>query len=275
MSKLLTVEWFKNPKHLSEIYQQTGMIFAFVTSPKLGTKVCHEWVKCRDFLHDAVRSQVTGKSCGIYGFSFDPAQNPNLDMKKMRMLVSKHDLADKTIEDFKNKMKAALVLINHYEKQAKISLSKMQEVNPSGSNKKVIYLFTGSGIWMTSPFLVSMYTFLIRLGDKELKFTTSSELLKEFSDLQEKAKTGKISDNDANYLCASGNKMHFIIKNRNILFPKKDGLHDIFFAGYDINSFHNGCGIRSLSLSQTPDKSLNTRIKEYTEKELAQNDKGK
>jgi hypothetical protein len=268
MSELLTVKWFENPKSLNEIYQQTGMVFSFVTSSKQGSQMCHEWVKCRDFLHDAVRSQITKERSCIYNFSFDPAKNPNIDMKKMRMLVSKLSLPDGDIESFKNKMKAALVLINHYEKYANIALTKMEEVNASGSGKKVVYLFTGSGIWMTSPFLVSMYTFLIRLGDKELKFKNKSDLVSGLKDLGEKHALGKISDNDASYVRSSGNKMHIFLKNRSLLFPKKEGVHDVFLAKHDINSFHNNCGINSLSNFWTPDKDLNARAKSMVEKEL-------
>ena len=268
MSELLTVKWFENPKSLNEIYQQTGMVFSFVTSSKQGSQMCHEWVRCRDFLHDAVRSQITNTRCSIYNFTFDPGKNPNLDMKKMRMLVSKLGLVDKDVESFKNKMKAALVLVNHYEKHANITLTKMEEVNTSGSDKKAVYLFTGSGIWMTSPFLVSMYTFLIRLGDKEIKFKNKNDLISSLKDLGEKYALGKICDNDAGYIRSSGNKMHIFLKNRSSLFPKKDGVHDIFLAKHDINSFHNNCGINSLSNFYSPDKELNARAKTLVEKEL-------
>jgi len=261
-SKLVEVEWFKNPKSLSEIYQQTGMIFTFVTTPKDGNKMCHEWAKCRDFLHDAVRAQLTGNGCSIYGFTFDPKKNPNIDTKKMRMLVSKHGLKKDEVPAFRDKMVSALALINHFEKQAKISLTKLQEVDAKGSSKGAVFLFTGPRMWMSSPFLVSMYTFLLRLGDKELKFKNAGELKKELKALHERSKTGKINDNDASYLGASWNKMHDIVKHRVKLFPKSKGVHDIYWKEFNISSFHNNAGIRSLALGSTPDKELNQRVKE-------------
>ena len=261
-SKLVEVEWFKHPKSLSEIYQQTGMIFTFVTEPKGGHKACHEWAKCRDFLHDAVRSQLTGNSCSIFGFQFDPKTNPHIDTRKMRMLVSKHGLKKDEIPAFRDKMVSALALINHFEKMAKISLTNLQEVNAKGSSKGAVFLFTGPRMWMSSPFLVSMYTFLLRLGDKELKFKNAGELKKELKALHEKSKKGRLQDNDASYLGASWNKMHEIIKNRAKLFPKKNGVHDIYWKTFSISSFHNNAGIRSLALGSTPDVDLNKRVKE-------------
>ncbi len=264
MPKQNTVEWFKAPKSLNEIYQQTGMLFAFLTSPEKGSKVCHEWVKCRDFLHDAVRAQITGTPCGIYGFTFNPATNPNIDLKKMRMLITKDGLKDGDIEGFGKKIQAGLALVNHFEKHAKVSLSKVEEIDVTGSNKKVIYLFTGPQMWMSSPFLISMYTFLLRLGDKEIVFENEVDLKNKLKDLNDKYKNGKLSDNDANYLGGSWDKLHLFVKNRIKLFPKKDGVHDIFHGSYNINSFHNNGGIWSLATYQTPDTALNDRVKELT-----------
>ncbi len=264
MPKQTTVEWFKAPKSLNEIYQQTGMLFAFVSSPEKGSKVCHEWVKCRDFLHDAVRAQITNTPCAIYGFTFNSSTNPNIDLKKMRMLISKDGLKEDNVAGFKKKMEAGLALVNHFESHAKVSLSKLEEVDPKGSNKKEVYSFVGPQMWMTSPFLISMYTFLIRLGDKEIVFKDGDELVQKFKGLNDEHKGGKIQDNDANYLGKSWDKMHLIIKNRTKLFPKKAGVHDIFHGPYNINSFHNGGGIWSLSSCQTPDSDLNNRIMELT-----------
>jgi hypothetical protein len=264
LPKQITVEWFKAPKSLSEIYQQTGMLFAFISSPGKGSKVCHEWVKCRDFLHDAMRSQITNTSCAIYGFTFNPTTNPIIDLKKTRMLISKDGLKEEGVAGFKKKMQSGLVLVNHFERYAKVSLSKLEEVDPEGSNKKLVYMFTGPQMWMTSPFLISMYTFLIRLGDKEFEFETVVELQERFKDLHEKYKTGNLLDNDANYIGKSWDKLHLFIKNRTKLFPKKNGVHDIFHGKYNINSFHNGGGIWSLSSAITPDNALNERVKELT-----------
>jgi len=256
-----TVEWFKNPNLLSEIFQQTGMLFAFVSAPETGSKVCHEWVKCRDFLHDAVRSQITGKGCGIYGFSFNPAKNPPIDLKKTRMLVTKDALREEYIPEFTKKMEAGLRLLNHFEKHAKVSLSKMHEIDPTGSGKKAIYSFVSPRMWVSSPFLVSMYTFLIRLGDKEIEFKDKTDLKEKLKALSDDNKSGKISDNDAGYVGKSWDKLHLFIQNRAKLFPKKDGFHDIFFENYGINNFHNSAGILSLANMATPDKSLNERVK--------------
>jgi len=269
-TKVLT---FKNPKSLAEIYQITGIHFAFCAPPKskTGLAQCHEWAKCRDFLPDAARAMLTKGSCSIYSFTFKYGKNPDIDMKKMRMLVTKLGMTSKKdVDDFRDKMEHALILVNHYEKMAKISLTKMEEVEHEKLNGKLdsVYLFTSSGIWMKSPFFISMYTFLLRLGDKKLKFKTNAELKKELKKLNDDFKAGKYrdssgrTDNDANYIGNSWDKLDLIMKHRSTLFPEKKGFHDIYFADYPIDQFHNNTGVVALVQARTPDSDLNKRTKE-------------
>lgn len=264
--KLVVIKWFNRETPLSEIYQKTGIIFAFVNN---NSEMCHAWVKCRDFLHDAVKCQLTNTGCNIYGFSFAPDKNPNIDTKKMRMLVSKHNIGkeEKSKEEFKKKMVAALKLVNHFEKYAKVSLTKLQEVDAKGSNKDAVYLFTGPAMWLYSPFLVSMYTFLIRLGDKEITFDNAIDLKHKLKAVSESS-VGH--DNDISYLKTLWNKLHWVIKNRNVLFlpDKEKGFHDIYFSKVagNISLFHNNCGILSLGSRNTPEQTLNKKVEELFKK---------
>jgi len=260
LAEAIKVEWFKHPKSLSEDYQQIGMVFAFITSPKDGYKVCHEWVECRDFMQDAVRAQITNTPCSVYGFTFDINKNPKIDMNKMRVLVSKNSRSEDL--DFKSKMKSALNILNHFEKHAGIALSKMEEVNAAGSGKKQIFMFTGSSVWVKSPYLISMYTFLIRLGDKQFKFNNRKELLNSFEELKKLASAHKICDNDAIYLKSTWDRMHDILKNRTALFKKESGVDVAFLAGDPIRSFHHKCGIVSLCQEATLNSGLNKRMRE-------------
>ena len=267
MSKLIKVIWFNRKASLAEVYQQTGMLFAFASSPRNNMSQCHEWVKCRDFLPDAVRSQITNKPCLIYGFKFDTNENPAIDLNKMRMLVTKSVKSENNISEFEQKIRHGLKLINHYETMAGVGKSKINKVDITGQNKyKSIFLFTGSVMWLRSPFLVSMYTFLIRLCDKKIQFTNNSELKTKLKELADEYSSGKINDNDAAYLINSWDKLDLIIKNRSKLFPIKNRVHDIYWKKYAINTFHNTTGLNSLARAATPDKDLNSKIKALKQK---------
>ena len=128
-------------------------------------------------------------------------------------------------------------------------------------------MFISSVMWMKSPFLVSMYTFLIRLGTKRFECKNAPKLKEEMKALADKAKAGKLNDNDAVYLNDCYDKLHHIIKNRTKLFPNKNGVHKLYFEEHSIEAFHNSCGIRTLSRGQSPDKEANTYLKELLKKE--------
>ena len=147
------IKWFTASTDLSEIYQKTGMLFAFATKPDKNDQqeMCHQWVKCRDFLHDAVKVQIAGKTCSIYGFKYTRGENPPIDLKRMRMLVTKNLHSEAEIIGFNRKITCGLGLLRLFEKHMKISLSSVTTVDPSGSEKKSVFLFTGSSIWMKSP----------------------------------------------------------------------------------------------------------------------------
>lgn len=259
-STMKKVEWFKAPKSLAEEYQQTGIHFTFVSAPKDGSRVCHEWVKCRDFLPDAARTQVTGKPSSIYGFTFDVKKNPPVDMKKMRILVSREglDTEDKRHE-FIQMMTSALKVVNYYESVAGVSLSKMYRVDPEGQTRyNTIVMFVGPLMWMTSPVLISMYTFILRLGHKKLTFKDGDGLRDALKNLQGSG----LSDKDVGYLKASWDKMEDVIRDRAKLFPKKKGVHDLYWKDININSFHHKTGLLCLANGNTPDQELNKRMKE-------------
>ena len=254
MVEKFKVEWF-DAKSLAEIYQQTNMQFAFVTDPKHGNKQCHTWALCRDFLHDAVRTAKTGIKSSIYSFDFDVEKNPPLDLAKMRMLVRKKGLKKTEKAVFDKKMKAGLKLLNHYEKMDGVALSKLVKVDDS---KEDAWVFTGPSVWMKAPQLVSMYTMLIRLGDKEIGFKDNKDLMEKFKGLAEQNKNGKLPDNDANYLRACWNKFDLVMTNSAKLFPV-----DIYEQQKStaIGTFHDRSGIWNFCSFNSPMKELNDNFR--------------
>lgn len=235
MSKALEVSWF-DQKNLAEEYQNVRMQFAFLSSPKDGNKQCHSWAFCRDFLHDAVRTQTIGVNSSIYGFAFEKGKNPPVDLIRTRMLVRQDKLDKKDIPGFEKKLKAALKLLHHYETMAGVSLSKFQKVDDKKLN---VWAFSSPGMWMKAPQLVSMYSLLLRLGDKELKFKDNEALRKALK----KQSEAKGNDKDSRYLKNCWDKLDLVIKNKAKLFPKDNYK---LYKDIDISLFHNRSGIYTL-----------------------------
>jgi len=104
-----------------------------------------------------------------------------------------------------------------------------------------------------------MYTFLIRLGDKDIgECKTTKELIKEFDKVLDTFyKTGK-GDNDIKYLSICKDKMHLVLKHRNDLFANNLRKN---YMNCNLNTLHNNGGIYRLCSFSSPDKTLNDKLR--------------
>jgi hypothetical protein len=242
----------KGKEALSEIYQKTGIQFAFVTPSGLKgvkAKQCHDWILCRDFLNDAALAQHVNSHKGIYGFNYFPGVNPPIDFKNMRILVRKRE-RDIKLEETEQFIESALKIINHFEVESAIKpKTKVRRVR----NIEGTFLFIGSNEWMDSPFMISLYTFLIRLGARKPIFKTREELAAKLEAISnEHSERG---DTDINYLKSTRLYLYDIIaKRKEYSFIKPDG--KILMSEYTIETFHNSSGIVSLTNNSVPVKEL-------------------
>lgn len=260
-SKELKVEFFKpGVGHLNEIYQPTGIRFALCGPPNEENVIVqtHEWVKCRDFMPDAVRAQLTGEIFEIYGFKYDPKKNPPIDLNKVRMLVSKAELkTEKDKADFEKSMESGLKILNTYERLMGLKTrSKFRYVKGDKSPWIYCWLFTGPKEWLKSPYLLSLYSFCIRLGVKNLKFDNVDQLVKEMKKCGDQG-----NERDNNYLKKMWNRIHLILKERKNLFLQNGKMDPIFTENVK-GSFHDKTGIVSLCTAQTLKPELNKKLNE-------------
>lgn len=256
--KPVKIEWYKSSPYLSEISQSSGFRFAFASKPIDGKiKQIHPWVKCRDFLNDVIFTKFTGNKGTIYGFRWDPEKDPPLDTARTRLLVKRipfrgNKSPDKEHADFDKMIQSALTIVNHYERQGKISpLSKIVEVD---DDKEHSYMFLGSGVWSKSPVMISIYTLLIRLGFYKPKLTSEKDLEAQLAKVVESS-----SSNDAKYLRTVLGKIHPAIEHRELHSFKLKGENP--FKGAHLSAFHDHSGIVALAKGHTPDKKLNDTFK--------------
>jgi len=261
------VVWFKSKNNLAEIYQSVNMKFSFANLKGDTFVQCHKWVKCRDFLHDAVRTALTGTKSSIYGFTFEKGVNPDLDLENMTMLISKKNI--KKEEDLLPSLQRSIKVINHYEEIAKQPLSKLIKVEEDKECKyKHVWAVTGPKMWMTTPYLVSMYTFLLRIGCKKIEFKEN----KDITGVLEALTLGKNEkDNDDRYLASIWDKLEPIIeKHNNIIEEGENGYSKLYFEGTPIGAFHDKSGIVSTCKATTWSKEFNGTIKKLLLKESRQ-----
>jgi len=246
-------------KHYSEEYQVTGFHYAFMS---IDGKMCHHWIKCRDFLQDALRNQLTGRSDQIYSFHYQPGTDPKVDTKVTRMLVKRIPAAanDKAAKDFEEMMKSALALVNYYEKAHKITpRSNLIRAKNKGADQYA-YLFQGPGVWSQGAVMIAIYTFLIRLGHFKPTFKDEESLLKEYDRIMR----DKGSANDTKYLKTVYKNLHLALEHYGKHLFKKPGHtkgDKVLFHDSPMSGFHHHSGIVSLSQFNTPVKTLNDEFR--------------
>ena len=238
--KKINVSIWKKKQNLCEIYQVLGIQYAFLSADN---EQCHAWIKCRDFLHDALRCHITGEKDGIYGFSYNPSVDPPLDLEKMRMMVRREAAQgeSESSENTKEIIDSALSILHCIEDYSGI---KPLSAIYSTSGDKDTYVFEGASDWMESTFMISLYTFLIRLGAKKIKFKDKKELDSKLKKLCAGKAVSK--DHDIRYLKTVLPFIYKIVENRkDIKYVGKNGKR--LFEGQTINLFHNYTGIVALS----------------------------
>jgi hypothetical protein len=221
---MITLIKARRVKGLSEMNQTVPFKFAFVTKQH---KMCHQWVYCRDFLQDAIRVMLTEKPCEIYGFKYDPVKDRKLDMTTTRMAVSNIT---------KEQAFSALKILHLFEFDAEIY--RLSELDLTEEPNTVV--FTSASDWMDSPFTISLYTFLIRLGYRDLNFNNKEEFKAECDRIINDRQNN--CDNDAEYMRSANKILWKVLPKRSYLSWK-----EVDYSGYDIHYFHNTSGVVSLA----------------------------
>jgi len=157
-------------------------------------------------------------------------------------------------------MKAALKLVNYYEKAHKLTpRSTLMRATHSGTDQYV-YLFQGPGVWSQGSVMIAIYTFLIRIGFFKPNFKDEDSLMKEYSRIINHSN----GSNDTRYLRTVHKNLHLAIEHRDKhLFKKPDYKKGdkVLFHDSNMNSFHHHSGIVSLSQFNTPVKELNDEFR--------------
>lgn len=239
-----------------EVYQQTNIGFAFLSSPKDGSRQCHRFILCRDFLVDVINTMVSHRDTNVYFFSYKEGTNPPADLKRTRILVKAPLRSNE--KAFEKKMQCSLNMIKYYEDMAEWQNSQLFRV----TDCKDTWLFLGPSDWMSCSFLLSMYTFLIRLGDKNIPFKSGDDLTETYRSFVKKHTVKDhvaASDNDIMYLMESFDKLHLIIKHRHELFSDK--IQNNYSKNYRLADIHDFGGISYLSRFQSYDRKINDKFK--------------
>jgi hypothetical protein len=151
----VSIAWLPAAKgHISQIYSN-GLEYAFATK----TAQCTDFIYCKDFLHDCIYASIHKKAIAPHGFKFDPATT-TLETKRSHILIA--NASDPKLGE---KVEGCIDFLNQMEKKIKLFRTKaMLCSNSPAKYKGGVFLFRGSGMWLNSPPMLSLYTLCIRIG---------------------------------------------------------------------------------------------------------------
>lgn len=245
---------YPNKNSLSEIYQKSTSIFAFVKKVDDDKYVqCTQYVKCRDFLNDVIRGILQKSPISIYGFKYNSEIDPVIDMENISLLYKdpKKDVEPAVIK--------AIKIINYYESVIKENYSSYILVDKNTA------IITGPKIWLRSQVLTSLYTLLFRLA--ELDFEVNNEniqnLKKVYEDfITEQKKEGLPISGDLSYLNRIYKNLDVFLANyKKVLKLDKNDYDPILLnKSISLHNFHNYTGIVTLLDEQSTLYADKTRI---------------
>ena len=218
-----------------QIYTK-GLEYALVSS---SFEQCHPFVWCKDFLQDVIYSTVNQKAIKIYNFEFNPNQDPNPSMYKVRLL-----LANTKDKSFANKIPHVLDFINQVEDHLKIKRTTVRRCAspPSGYEKYGVFLFEGNKRWLQAPPMISLYSLLLRVGFSHITG-------RNFLDTFEGVKSGEIKayqKKDSTWLAGTDPAFKKILKTGDRKIFHRDIKHN-YPKHMTIDSVHNFLGIIGFS----------------------------
>lgn len=225
---------------LSEIYQSVNMKFAFcnvdkVSKTKLSIKQLHPWVKCRDFLGDALFATHHKVSYSVFGFKFDGTTKAV--PTDLTYLLIQHTS--------KEQLEKIVPVINYLEKKVRWKQTKLIDLNTNKNNNHVM-LAIASKKWVSSTALISLYTMLWRLGGIDIKDDETTDQFLE--------RCATTNDNDGKYLKQIVEAQKILGLKEHLFYTIMRYNGKIFANGYEYNPsgdipyrVHNCNGILSLS----------------------------
>lgn len=205
---------------LGEIGQSTNAKMALCRRTKNGFETCHEMVKCKDFMHDAMACMfISGRKSDIYGFQYDPNTMPRIPTDEIIVFVTGVKEVD---------AQNSLSVLNALEESAEFKKTTLTKVGCG-------FVFEGCGEWCLSPGAISLFTGMIRAGQYGGCDGTVGGLRKHFT------KMATLHGNDPSYVKQAGaskavDKMTKLMHDKSIRWDNFD------YTAISSHALHHGCG---------------------------------
>jgi hypothetical protein len=224
----IILESFDGPRP-GQIYT-TGLEYCFVTPTEDKNKFrqSHQFILCKDFLHDAVWAMINKTSTEIYGFIFN-SEKQTINLDKTILAIRDNTKESRVI---RKESTNTAILLRKVERLMKFKRTTLLEAN-TGDPKVPAFILTSDKRWMHAAPLLSLYSLLIRIGVNYDRKTNPVEFILNIG-------KGPYS-NDMRYVTSIKNILSGVIKNNISLFNKD--MSDNYPKDTNVNTLHNHFGV--------------------------------
>lgn len=152
------VKWHPKTNKISQIPKE-GLEFAMLSA---GYEQLNQLVWCKDFMQDIIWSYVNNTPIEIYGFKYNPKEEPAPSLNRIRLLITNYK-----DPELSNKVQNNLLpLLHSVEDRLKMSRTILEKcrTTPPIYKKSGVWILNGSKRWLKASPMVSLYTLLVRVG---------------------------------------------------------------------------------------------------------------
>lgn len=232
---------------LIESSQDKAIRFAFCKEEGDTLTMCHQFVKCRDFLSDVWYHVKSGKDVSYYGFKYDSTfPRPDVDAVKLLIYIG-------NLEDYEAFQQNQELLINTI---AYIGWGTPTITPVSFDEGEKTYFYLKAPIqWCATSYSLSLLTFLCRLACYK---NTEGDLL---------STTNTRFTVDKGYLQSKHLKYGYTLRDAIKVWMNSPLLID-FGTTWEVETIHDYGGVLNTFMSQ--DQKLNTKqLQEHIHNEMS------
>jgi hypothetical protein len=217
-------------QHLAEIGQTLNTRFAFVSVVDGVATNQMPFVKCRDFFGDVLLAEQTGKTQGIYGFSWNPKKQ-KLDKEKTRLAIQFVNTESKTafIKNFK-----------HYRKMLQDASNGISYGVVSDIKGTDLVVVSASKLWMRSVASISWFTYALKV----LSYPTLS-IETDFFNALSNLKYNNNKAQEVGYYNEAKKSLHIFLAQHKKLTNKLQYVHG-YGTTKSIDVVHNSAGFKAV-----------------------------
>jgi hypothetical protein len=153
----VSIVWKPKIARVSQVFGK-GVEYALVSADN---RQIHQFVYCKDFLQDTIHAYLNATNLDLYAFRYDGAKSIPVNLDSTKLLIASY-----RDPRFKQKIDLILEFLNQFEDRLKMRKTVAYSCKaPMPTYKRSgVFMLEGSKRWMKAPPLISLYTFLIRLG---------------------------------------------------------------------------------------------------------------